>query len=75
MAQFAPLGSRCGTSDDTVIGGTDEIIGVVVEAGVDIFAVETVGAVGRTEGNAEVEAEGDAVVLFLARVTGPITCR
>jgi hypothetical protein len=56
-----------------VIDGTDEIIGVVVKAGVDIFTVETVDAVGRTEGNAEVEAEGDAVMLVLAWVAGPIT--
>ena len=44
---------------------------MVLGAGEDIFEVEAVDA----DGNAEVEAVGDAGGLVLAWRAGPITCR
>jgi len=62
-------------SADIPIGGTEEMAGMDVGAGEDIFLVEVADAEGRTDGRADAEEEGDESGLGIAWGPGPITCR
>jgi len=60
---------------DILIGGTEEMAGMDVGAGEDIFLMEAVGVEGRMEGNAEDDEDREMGGLVIALGPGPITCR
>jgi len=59
---------------DIPIGGTEEMAGMDVGAGEDIFLVEALGAEGRAGGNVEDDEDEETSGLVVACGPGPITC-
>ena len=78
VAQFAPSDSRCGTSADILICGTDDIIGVGAGEDMAVGGDGDAGAEGGVDDKAD-DADEDAdedAALTWERVAGagPITC-